>query len=469
MSKNDWTYSISVHNTESVEIKVSRPDGTEEGDYPPVRFKSGIELNLENLSDSAAIRDVGERLFAALLGDGKTFLKTYQRAVVDARQPLQIVLEINEEALPEEFAKPWEFICIPKHQPNPLIWLATTSGLSFSRRLYNSDPDNSNRRQLKPIKQDETLKIALMVSRPSGKDADTERVLGNFGSSNVEDYLSSLQDQRLIDFFKASAKNVSARLREQKPHIFHFIGHGRLQVGAGQLAFVKDVAGPNYGKPDWKAADEVVGLFPVDCLPQVVILQACEGAKQSESDAFASVASKLLLQGIPIVVAMQYEIPAGIANQFVCRLYKEIAVQKNPVDVAVQEARNAIAQGHQKPEFATPVIYMNVADGQLFEEAIVVNKIAMPKLDLKELEEVLLLCRVVKDDDTRERFRNNLNAKQDPRLSDINFSGGNRTIANRIASFLIDYPDCFQTLLKLIEETEGKSNGYNQLKELGEI
>jgi CHAT domain/Effector-associated domain 2 len=259
-------------------------------------------------------------------------------------------------------------IYVPSYQRHSVAWLAVTSGLSFSRRLYQTE-----QRQLKQIKKDEPLKIALMVSRPTGRDGETDRVLGHFDSSKVEAKLSELQANGLIDVIKASSKNLSATLKEKQPHIFHFIGHGRLNDDAGQLAFVIDVGGPNFGKPDWKAADDVVELFPVDSLPQVVILQACEGARQSESDAFASVASKLLLRGIPIVVAMQYEIPAGVANQFVCRLYEEIIVQKNPVEIAVQEARNAIAQGYERPDFATPVIYMNVADGQLFEEAIALS------------------------------------------------------------------------------------------------
>ncbi|MBW4465465.1 MAG: CHAT domain-containing protein [Pegethrix bostrychoides GSE-TBD4-15B] len=351
-----------MHNTESVEVKVFRPDGAE--DYSgAVPFQYGTEFNLASLTDSSAIRQAGERLFKALLKDEKTFLKAYQTAG-DAGKPLRVVLEINE-ALSEEFAKPWEFICVPNCPPNPVIWLATASGLSFSRRLYN--PDLS---QLKKIKLGEPLKVVLMVSRPTSE-------VGWFNSEQVESDLQAFAKQKQIDLIRASSKNLRDTLRDHKPQVFHFMGHGRLQDGAGQLAFMIE-SGPNFGRPDWKTAEEVVGLFPNDALPQVVILQACEGAKQSESDAFASLASKLLLQGIPIVVAMQYEIPAGIANQFVCRLYEEIVVRRNPVDAAVQEARNAIAQGHQKPDFATPVVYMNVADSQLFSETMTGNSVAEP-------------------------------------------------------------------------------------------
>jgi len=41
---------------------------------------------------------------------------------------------------------------------------------------------------------------------------------------------------------------------------------------------------------------------------RLAVLNSCEGARNSRNDPFASVASNLVRQGIPAVVAMQFEI-----------------------------------------------------------------------------------------------------------------------------------------------------------------
>lgn len=99
------------------------------------------------------------------------------------------------------------------------------------------------------------------------------------------------------------------------------------------------------------------------------MLQACEGAMLSESQAFVGVASRVVQQNIPVVVAMQYEVSNATASRFACKFYKRLA-QGAPVDIAVQEGRYAIALSatqYRKRDFAAPVIFMRVQDGYLFK------------------------------------------------------------------------------------------------------
>ena len=77
------------------------------------------------------------------------------------------------------------------------------------------------------------------------------------------------------------------------------------------MAFVTDS-----GKPDWKKADFLSALFSQHC-PRLVILQACNTGKESNLNSFSSVASHLMLQGIPLVIAMQYEVSNNTANIFI--------------------------------------------------------------------------------------------------------------------------------------------------------
>jgi hypothetical protein len=157
---------------------------------------------------------------------------------------------------------------------------------------------------------------------------------------------------------------IVQRLEEDKPDIFHFIGHGKLReengTDVGEIAFVNDA-----GEADWKDAKVFSQLFSGHT-PKIVILQACETGKQSETNAFSSVAFRLMLQGIPVVVAMQYKVSNQTASSFVKEFYSQI-IKGNSVDIAVQKARFklAIENGYEKRDFAIPVIYMNALDGYL--------------------------------------------------------------------------------------------------------
>ena len=98
------------------------------------------------------------------------------------------------------------------------------------------------------------------------------------------------------------------------------------------------------------------------------MLQACEGAMLSSSQAFVGLASRVVQQNIPVVVAMQYEVSNATASRFARRFYQQLA-EDDPVDIAAQYGRRAIALGptqYRKRDFATPVIFMRVPDGYLF-------------------------------------------------------------------------------------------------------
>jgi hypothetical protein len=92
----------------------------------------------------------------------------------------------------------------------------------------------------------------------------------------------------------------------------------------------------------------------------------------SSSQAFVGVASKVVQQNVPVVVAMQYEITNSTACRFALRFYQQL-VGEDPVDIAAQYGRRAIALGptqYRRRDFATPVVFMRVQDGYLFKRDI---------------------------------------------------------------------------------------------------
>jgi hypothetical protein len=98
---------------------------------------------------------------------------------------------------------------------------------------------------------------------------------------------------------------------------------------------------------------------------RLVVLNACEGARSARDDPLGGVAQALARQGIPAVIAMQFEISDPAAIAFSQSFYQAIA-DGLPVDVAMVEARRAMfAEGHEV-EWATPVLYLRSPDGRVF-------------------------------------------------------------------------------------------------------
>jgi tetratricopeptide (TPR) repeat protein len=98
----------------------------------------------------------------------------------------------------------------------------------------------------------------------------------------------------------------------------------------------------------------------------LVVLNACEGARTSQEDPYAGVAQTLVLQGIPAVIAMQFEIVETAAITFAQEFYGAVA-DGFPVDAAVSEARKAIFATGNDVEWGTPVLYMRTPQGVIFE------------------------------------------------------------------------------------------------------
>ena len=85
-------------------------------------------------------------------------------------------------------------------------------------------------------------------------------------------------------------------------------------------------------------------------------------------DPFAGVAASLVQREIPAVIAMQFEITDRAAIVFAHEFYAAVA-DGYPVDSAVAEARKAIFADANDIEWGTPVLFMRVPDGRIFDVA----------------------------------------------------------------------------------------------------
>jgi len=161
----------------------------------------------------------------------------------------------------------------------------------------------------------------------------------------------------------ATLSDLRKQLRQGTYHIFHFIGHGgfdeRTQDG---VLLLEDEA--RRGRR--VSGHDLSMLLHNHRWLRLAILNACEGARTSRHDIFAGTAQSLVQQGMPAVIAMQFEITDQAAITFAEEFYTALA-DGYPVDAAVVDARMAIFADGNDVEWGTPVLYMRSPDGRIFD------------------------------------------------------------------------------------------------------
>ena len=300
-------------------------------------------------SEMETVKTFGSRLFRTVFTEDvyACFLRSMDAALKNDKG-LRVRLRIDA---PEFQEFPWEFLY--NAQLNQFLALSKDTPLV----RYMDLPYPVEALPLEP-----PLKILAMISSPAEyPPLDVEKEWAALNKA-----LKPLIDSGLVSLERLERPTLLAlqqRLRRGDVHIFHFIGHGKYfeQKQDGML-LLEDENGR--GKP-------VSGLYLGTILHdhhslRLVVLNACEGARTSMDDPYAGVAQTLVRQGIPAVIAMQFEIYEAAALTFAQEFYCAIA-DGYPVDTALSEARKAVFANTNDVEWGTPVLFTRISDGILFK------------------------------------------------------------------------------------------------------
>ncbi len=321
------------HEVENFILKVSRPRG-----------RRRIEA-----SAIGEARQFGGRLFTSLFHRG--ILSLYRDALSEARgqgRGVRVTLCLTES--PELIDVPWEYLF---DDPD---FLAVSAFTPVVRYL---DLPRGHR----PLVVEPPLRLLGVVSSP----ADYEQLDVERERSNLEGALSDLSATGAIELHWLEQPTLGGLLRalqSQTFHALHYIGHGAYDRDAetGVLLFEDDAG---WSRP---VSGDKLGMIVHDFSSlRLAVLNACEGARTARSDPFAGVAGSLVRRDIPAVVAMQFEISDEAAIVFAGGFYRPLAAGA-PVDTSVAAARLAmLAERSDDIEWGTPVLFMRVSDGQLFD------------------------------------------------------------------------------------------------------
>ena len=215
-----------------------------------------------------------------------------------------------------------------------------------------------------PLKAELPLRLLVVIASPSDEipldtSAEKERIAAA---------LQPLTAQGMIEVTYIEGPDTWERLLEallpNRTHILHFIGHGAFDEAMGEGVLVMEDAEGRATRID---SERLRVLVQGKSKLRLVVLNSCLGTEGSDAQPFSSMAAGLVRSGIPAVIAMQFEISDNAARKIAQTFYTSLALNL-PVDAALTEARRKIfLSDRDSLEWATPILYMQVPNGQLFE------------------------------------------------------------------------------------------------------
>ena len=294
------------------------------------------------------VRGLGGSLFEALFS-GKV-RDLYRDSFSVARQEgrgLRVTLALT--GAPELMHVPWEYL----YDDPGFLSISTWTPVVRYLDLPRGRP---------PLEVTGPLQILAAVSGPS----DVVELDAGREQATLEEALSELTAKGALEIHwlqSATLQELQRELRKRDHHIFHFIGHGGYDsaLDDGVLLFEDET-----GHSRRVTGAQLGTMLADETSLRLAVLNSCEGARTSSDDPFAGTAASLVHREIPAVVAMQFEITDRAAVVFGGEFYAALA-DGYPVDSALAEARKAIFADQNDVEWGTPVLFMRVADGRIFD------------------------------------------------------------------------------------------------------
>jgi formylglycine-generating enzyme required for sulfatase activity len=330
----DFTLPFSAHELENYILKMGRP-----------------RRQTRSLSqEGEAARELGARLYNAVFQQEVRDALRRSLDAADAKPDQGLRLRLRLGDAPALLDLPWEYLY------DPALRRFFCHSVATPLVRYPEQP-----RPVTPLAVTLPLQVLVMIANPS--DVSTLDVESEW--QKIEVALAPLVAQGQVQLTRLSNATLAAlqrQLRQGSYHIFHFVGHGGVSpINGERVLYLED----ERGRARLVSGDTLGTLLNDHRSLRLALLNACEGARVGTSDPFAGVAQHLVLQGIPAIIAMQFEITDDAALLLAQEFYAALA-DGYPVEAALAEARKAIFVAGHEVEWGTPVLYSRASDGLLF-------------------------------------------------------------------------------------------------------
>jgi hypothetical protein len=307
---------------------------------------------LPGLCAPAAARQVGARLFDRLfVGDLRTMLSSSLSHARSRNGTLRIRLFLEEA--PELADLPWEYLYAGPDPGLPIAhpFLCLSEEIALVR-ASGAAPE------AQPLPLRGPLRILAVLSSPRDyPPLDRTREW-----TKLRTAMDELEQAGLVALETAPAANqalLQKRLREGGFHVLHFIGHGRSHQRSQYGMLLLEGQDGN-SRP--VSATFLSGLLKESRSLRLAVLQECQGTKASFG-AFAGTAARLVREGMPAAVALQFPLPDASSKAWHRTLYLGLAEGWSVQD-SVARARGAMLG--ENAAWGAAVLHDTSSDGRLF-------------------------------------------------------------------------------------------------------
>lgn len=311
-----------------------------------------LALTASLASQSARLtpQEFGARLFEALFAGsvGAAFLRSLDEA---ERSDTILRVRLQFDDVPEVAELPWEFLY--SRDLGRFLVLSTRTPLVRYLGVAQGE---------RPLAVPLPLRLLVIVSNPS----DLPRLAVEEEWARLNQALDDLVEQgKLIveRLERATLATLRQWLRRQEVNLLHFIGHGSFDLPRNEGSLVFENEAQQAAQVNSAQLATVLGDHAA---LRLVFLNACQGASGGSQESFAGVAQKLVQQGVPALLAMQFAVSdrsaIALAHEFYLALSDGL-----PIESAVSEARKAIYSEGEAFEWGTPVLFSRSPDGVILQ------------------------------------------------------------------------------------------------------
>ncbi len=306
----------------------------------------------EALLPWGGIADVGEagrKLFQALVERSR-----YARAwgFVEGQAPQRrIQLKIDRDA-PELHRLPWELL-------RDKTLFSADANTPFSRSMPSATPWGD-------VITGHALRVLVLLSDPVDAGA---LGLAPLPMAEYRELFAALSADGPFQFDVMPAPvtlaRMEQRLRGERYHGLHFVGHGAFHEQRAEAAL--------YFQREDGAAERVGGAAICDALarlhyqsrPALVFLAACHSATVAWDNPFVGLGPMLGRVGVPVVIAMRDAVQMAVARNLARVFYTQLMTH-GVVDRAMNEARGTLDTLNH-PQAAAAVLFMRLKSGRLWQ------------------------------------------------------------------------------------------------------
>ena len=211
------------------------------------------------------------------------------------------------------------------------------------------------------------LRLLVVVSSPNRlPELNSEKEIGV-----IQEVLDEARRKGYLEInFEeiATLTNIRSKVKHFQPHILHYTGHGgKLPITNETYLAGEDDDGelrPIFGDDLRRITQDSESL-------QLVVLSGCMTAQTHHHDALKGVATTLLQDSLPAVLAMQYSILDESGIQLAGKFYEELSRGSSLLE-AVNEVRLRLYElrGKDRADWGLPTLYLRAPEIRLIDTTI---------------------------------------------------------------------------------------------------